>query len=97
MLLIKFPQADICLAGDKNDLNVKEITNCIPNLRQIFTPPTYKAKTIDVILTTMTSYYKQAIVVDPIEPDQNSGKPSDHKMVLLYPTDNLHQIRKVTI
>lgn len=29
-----------------------------------------------------------------IGPDKNTTKPSDHKMVLLYPRDNLNIIRK---
>ena len=38
--------------------------------------------------------YKQAKVVDPLAPDKPGFKPSDHKIVILYPVDNLNEIRK---
>ena len=64
--------------------HVPKLINRIPGLRLIVTPPTLKQKTIDIILTTMRDSYKQAIITDPIEPD-NAGKASDHKGVIIIP------------
>ena len=49
---------------------------------------------IDVILTTMTSYYKQVTICDPIKPDTDDGKPSDHKVIIINLRDGQNQIRK---
>ena len=93
-LLGKYPNAEICLAGDKNELELAQVCRNIPNLKQLNTEPTYKTKMIDVLLTTLTKFYKQPIVVDPIRPDKSDAKPSDHREVIIYPIDNLNEIRK---
>ena len=92
-LLLKYPRAEICLGGDKNELNISDILNSVPGLRLVQTPPTHKAKAIDIMMTTLTKLYKQPEIVAPLKSD-NVGKPSDHKILLFYPIDNRTQIRK---
>ena len=57
LLMARYPEAEICIGGDKNELKLDEIVNGIPGLKQVMTPPTHKTKTIDVILTTMRDSY----------------------------------------
>ena len=93
-LLGNYPDAELLIAGDRNELELSTVCKKVPNLRLIPSGPTYKHKQLDVILTSLNDCYKPAMVVDPIEPDKQTAKPSDHKMVLLYPRDNLNIVRK---
>ena len=92
-LLLKYPGAEVCLGGDKNELNINDILISVQGLRLVQTPPTHKTKAIDIVMTTLSKLYKQAEIVAPLKPD-NLGKPSDHKILLYYPIDNRAQIRK---
>ena len=82
MLLVTYPEAEIVIGGDRNELDLAAVTASVPNLRRIITGPTHKKKAIDVILSTLGSLYKQVEVVAPIDPDRPGAKPSDHKVVL---------------
>ena len=93
-LLGTYPNAEIVLAGDRNELDLTQVRNKVPNLRLVSTGPTHKMKQLDVILTSLADCYKPAIVVDPIGADSDKARPSDHKLVILYPIDNLNVIKK---
>ena len=69
------------------------MTTSIPNLKRLITAPTHKKKMLDIILTTLGGLYKQAEVVAPINPDKISAKPSDHKVVVMYPKDEKNEER----
>ena len=94
ILLDHYPSAEIVVAGDRNELVLAPICRKVPNLKQLQSAPTYKHKQLDVILTTLSTCYKQPVVVDPIGPDQIGAKPSDHKVAILYPIDNRNEVRK---
>ena len=50
-LLGKLPNAEICLAGDKNKLELAQVCINIPNLKLLNTQPTHKTKMIDAFVT----------------------------------------------
>ena len=91
LLLGTYPDSEVVVAGDRNKLDISLVSNKVPNLRLVPSSPTYKLKQLDIILTTLGTCYKQAKVVDPIAPDKPSFKPSDHKIMILYPVDNLNE------
>ena len=46
---------------------------------------------LDPIITTLASYYQSPRCLQPLDPDPGcSGKPSDHKMVLMTPISNIN-------
>ena len=49
-LLWTYPDAEIVIAGDRNDLDLTPVRNKVPNLRLVSTGPTHKSKQLDVIL-----------------------------------------------
>ena len=72
--------------GDKNDLKIAPLLAGIPRLRQIVTKPTYKLKTLDVILTNLHSFYAVPIITPPVQPDDPQyGAPSDHSSAVAVP------------
>ena len=92
-MLTKHQGAEILLAGDKNDLIISDLINAIPGLSLVPSPPTHKLKTLDVIITTLSRFYKKVEIVKPLEPD-NQGKPSGHKIIIYSTIDNKQQIRE---
>ena len=92
-LLVTYPEAEIILGGDRNELDLAAVTANVPNLKRIITVPTHNKKMIDVILMTLGNLYKQAEVVAPIGPDRDGAKPSDHKVVVMYPKDSTREER----
>ena len=85
-LLSKYPSAGLVLGGDKNDLKIAPLLAGIPRLRQIVTKPTYKLKTLDVIMTNLHSLYDVPIITPPVQPDNPQyGAPSDHSSVVAVP------------
>ena len=75
------------IAGDTNRLNLSPITNLSPNLKQevkVYTrlsPPAI----LDPIITTLGKWYQSPVTKPPINANKNSGKPSDHLIVLMLP------------
>ena len=84
LLMARYPEAEICIGGDKNELKLDDIVHGIPGLKQVMTPPTHKTKTIDVILTTMRDSYKQVQIINPVEADANEN-PVITMVYSLYP------------
>ena len=82
------PGLQFIMAGDTNRLNMKSILNLSPFLKQVVTVPTRNNPDaiLDTITSTMSSYYQIPITLPPLDNDvTNSGKPSDHLIVLWKP------------
>ena len=85
-LLRKYPGAHVLIGGDRNSLKLNDIISSIPRLLNIQHLPTLNGKNLDVILTTMASYYQMPSVVDPVPcDDPNRGVASDHRVPVVYP------------
>ena len=92
------------IAGDTNELRLKPIIDLSPNLVQIVKSPTRIDKTtgkesmLDPIITTLSKYYQEAQVLQPLDSDPGKkGKPSDHKIVKVLPISSFqNQSARVT-
>ena len=85
-LLSRFPRAGIMGGGDRNCLNISPILAAIPRMQNVQQLPTLKGKNLDVMLTTLSSYYAMPIIVPPVSCDNlNKGVPSDHSVPIIYP------------
>ena len=80
------------IAGDTNELRLKPIIDLSPNFVQTVKIPTRVDKTtgkeamLDPIITTLSKYYQEAQVLQPLDSDpEKKGKPSDHKIVKVLP------------
>ena len=80
------------IAGDTNELKLDSILSLSPNLIQVVNKPTRidsitgSQKMLDPIIMTLSSYYQEPEVLDPLDPDPDKdGKPADHKIVLQKP------------
>ena len=80
------------IAGDTNELKLDSILTLSQNLVQVVQKPTRidsitgSEKMLDPVIMTLSTYYQEPQVLDPLDsdPDKN-GKPSDHKIVLQKP------------
>ena len=82
------PGLHFILAGDTNRLNMKSILNLSPNLSQEVKVPTRNNPdaTLDTITSTLSKYYQSPFTLPPLDNDStNSGKPSDHLIVVWKP------------
>ena len=88
-LLSTHYDAEIVIGGDRNELDLFQVFNSIPNLKLLPSAPTHKNKVLDVFATTMWKLYDPPIIVDPVDVDiMGQGKPSDHRCSILYPISN---------
>ena len=88
-LLSTHNDAEIVIGGDRNELDLFQVFNSIPNLKLLPSAPTHKNKVLDVFATTMWKLYDPPIIVDPVDVDiMGQGKPSDHRCSVLYPISN---------
>ena len=96
------PKAAIIIAGDKNDLNEKEILMISPALKQIVLQPTRKDKTLTIVITDLHRFYQEPRVIPPVPVDSGEdGVPSDHQGVLVIPLQSsesaLRNTKKIKI
>ena len=100
-LLAKYPNAGLCIGGDRNDLNISSLLQGIPKLHQIVTQPTHTSgKVLDIMLTNMSSLYCVPVITPPVQPDNPLvGVPSDHSTPVAVPlaSDTLQQAREYTV
>ena len=87
------------IAGDFNRLRIEPLLNLSPDMRQVVTTKTRTNPDaiLDKILTTLHSYYLSPTTLPPLDNDSdNSGKPSDHLIVVWKPlsSENPSQQRK---
>ena len=80
------------IGGDTNELKLDTILSLSPNMIQIVNQPTRidqttgSRKMLDPIMMTLSSFYQEPWVLEPLDPDPDkNGKPSDHKIVLAKP------------
>ena len=87
-LKIVHPKASFIIAGDKNDLNEKEILSICPAFRQIVLKPTRKEKTLTIVITDLHRYFQEPFIIPPVPVDEGAtGVPSDHQGVLIIPSE----------
>ena len=88
-LLNTFPKAGIIISGDRNDLGIDRLLTVDPSLRQIVNKGTRGPKVIDVVLTNLSVYFEEPVIVFPIDVDDPAkGVPSDHSGVVVEPRTN---------
>ena len=88
MLTAKYGTSlEFIIAGDTNRLNLNPILSLSPNLKQVVRVPTRlnPDAILDVIITTLSKYYLEPVTKPPINNDANTGKPSDHLVVIMEP------------
>ena len=76
------------LCGDTNGFKLDDILNLIPGFKQVSQNPTrlYPPRMIDPIITTLSDFHQEPECLPQLDPDpDNSGKPSDHLMVVMAP------------
>ena len=87
--------AGVIMSGDRNSIEVSTLLSIDPALQQIVKIPTRGLRTLDVIITNMSRYYNDAVVVPPIIPDNPAfGVPSDHMGVFATPNTSSSQVTK---
>ena len=81
------------LAGDTNDLKLDSILHLDPRFVQIvknwtrFNPPAI----LDPIMMTMSNLYQEAMVLEPLDADDDkAGAKSDHRIVLAKPINSIN-------
>ena len=87
---------DFIIAGDTNRLNLSPILNLSPELQQVVKVPTRlnPDRILDPIITTLKQFYCEPTTKPPINPNSSqTGKPSDHLVVLWEPLGALQQIQ----
>ena len=78
------------IGGDKNDLNIQQILNLSPAMKQCVQSPTRlnPPQILDVCITDLSSYYQSPVVIDPLQVDiDKTGSDSDHLMVTMAPIE----------
>ena len=80
------------IAGDTNTLKLGPILALNHNLKNVVTKPTRinhknpsKSSTLDNIITDLHMFYQEPEHLPPIDPDQATGKPSDHLTIVFKP------------
>ena len=91
-------ELNFLIAGDTNEMKLDSILDISSDIRQVVTEPTRGNKLLDPVFTTLTKYYQQPQIKPPLDndPDKN-GRPSDHKIVLLYPISNLSFVSHIAL
>ena len=82
-LLTTFPKAGVLISGDRNDLSIKRLLTVDSCLRQIVLKGTRGLKVLDIVLTNLSVFLQEPLIIPPIEVDDPSkgGVPSDHNGV----------------
>ena len=78
------------IAGDYNELKIESILNITPRFKQVVTEPTRMnpPRILDKIITTLSHYYQKPKILPPLDNDPDkTGKPSDHKIVVMSAID----------
>ena len=86
-LKVIHPNANFIIAGDKNDLNEKQITTISPAFRQIVLKPTRKNKTLTVVITDLHRYYQEPIIIPPVSVDEGSTGSPKNQEEHYYPSE----------
>ena len=84
-----FPKAGVLISGDRNDLSIERLLTVDSSLRQIVLKGTRGLKVLDIVLTNLTVFLQEPVIIPPIEVDDPSkgGVPSDHNGVEVIPKE----------
>ena len=69
----KFPDCDIVLLGDFNNLNISDLLTS-HDVSQILSEPTRDSALLDLVITNMQQFYKKPLILAPVG-------TSDHNVV----------------
>ena len=86
------------IGGDKNDLNIQQILNLSPAMKQCVQSPTRlnPPQILDVCITDLSLFYQSPMVVDPLQVDiDKTGSDSDHMMVTIAPIGSFNDKKNV--
>ena len=91
--------ADIIISGDRNDMDMSSLLSIDPSLRQTVLLATHGFKTLDVIVTNLSSFFNDPVIIPPVMPDRpGHGVPSDHSGVSASPKTNLnHSVNQMKV
>ena len=81
------------IAGDTNDLKLKNILNLSHNMKQLVSDVTRldPPAMLDPIISTLGAYYQKPVCLPPLDPDPDSnGRPSDHLIVVMRPVNTIN-------
>ena len=79
------------IAGDFNKVDTEDFLESNGALQQICSAETQNKNTLELILTCMATLFHPPTTQDPLKQDENTtGKPSDHKMIIVAPKANAH-------
>ena len=89
LLLNIHTNAGIIISGDRNDLGISALLSIDPSLRQTVSKVTHGFKTLDVIVTNLSCFFEEPVIVPAVLPDRpGHGVPSDHFGVIAKPRSN---------
>ena len=91
-LLNTHPNAGVIISGDRNSIDISSLLSIDPSLRQTVRQATRGLNTLDVIVTNLSRYFNEPIIIPPIVPDRpGHGVPSDHSGVSATPNTSQGQ------
>ena len=91
-LLNTHPNAGVIISGDRNSIEISSLLSIDPSLRQTVRQATRGLNTLDVIVTNLSRYFNEPIIIPPIVPDRpGHGVPSDHSGVSATPNTSQGQ------
>ena len=85
------------ISGDVNRLNIKQILNLSPSLKQVVDVPTRRNPDaiLDIIVTNISTHYQPPFTLEPLENDINEpGVPSDHLILMMKPLSNECSVKR---
>ena len=90
------PNLHFAICGDMNRLNINPILSLSPNLKQLVDVPTRRNPdaTLDKIISTLQYYYAKPFTIEPLDSDDQNGKPSDHLPVVFKPLEYLDEAKR---
>ncbi|KAI8517689.1 hypothetical protein Bbelb_037060 [Branchiostoma belcheri] len=90
-LRTKYADIGICIGGDFNRMDVKQLCTCT-NMKQIVNIPTRQDAILDLIITNLGRFYKPCSTIAPVG-------MSDHRTVIVTPKQHTQSnvVRKKTV
>ena len=89
VLITKRNKAGFFLRGDKNSMDIVQLTRNLPNFRQTVSRPTHNNKILDVINMNSFQHYAVPVILPSHRPDNPlTHKRSDHMYAKAIPLDS---------
>ena len=96
-LMTSYPNSAVFLGGDRNKMLLKDFSEIDSSLKQMVHKPTRGKNVLDIILTNVHTFYSEAEILPPLQPDTvGIGVQSDHHGVLLKSNKIVNQNLKYT-